>query len=254
MGKKNITEKISNLCYRALRQIVKQCYPKITLEGLENLPKEPCIFVGNHSQMNGPIIGELYLPVKCSIWCAGEMMHLRQVPAYAYQDFWSQKPMGIRWFYRILSYLIAPLSVCIFNQAHTIAVNRDHGILSTFRETVKRLEAGESVVIFPEGSEKYNAIINHFQDGFVDVASLYYKRSGKQLSFVPMYIAPRLKKVYFGKPVGFCASQPREAERQRISSWLMQEITNIATALPLHTVVPYQNIPKKEYPTNIPVR
>lgn len=32
----------------------------------------------------------------------------------------------------------------------------------------------------------------------------------------------------------------------------MDEITAVAEALPEHTVVPYRNIPKKDYPSNIP--
>ena len=32
----------------------------------------------------------------------------------------------------------------------------------------------------------------------------------------------------------------------------MDEITAIAESLPEHTVVPYRNIPKKDYPTNRP--
>ena len=41
-----------------------------------------------------------------------------------------------------------------------------------------------------------------------------------------------------------------EGERSRIRDYLMQEITDIACALPEHTVVPYRNIPKKYYPSN----
>ena len=33
----------------------------------------------------------------------------------------------------------------------------------------------------------------------------------------------------------------------------MEEITAIALSLPEHTVVPYANIPKKQYPKNIPL-
>ena len=33
---------------------------------------------------------------------------------------------------------------------------------------------------------------------------------------------------------------------------MQNEITQIAQSLPRHTVVPYNNIPKKDYPTNIP--
>ena len=84
----------------------------------------------------------------------------------------------------------------------------------------------------------------------MDIARLYYKRTGKELSFVPLYIAPKLKKMYLGKPIKFCAETPIAEERRRICDYLMNEITNIAVGLPEHTVVPYRNIPKKLYPKN----
>ena len=49
-------------------------YPKTTVEGTENLPEEPSIVVGNHSQANGPILAELYFPGKRAIWCAARRM------------------------------------------------------------------------------------------------------------------------------------------------------------------------------------
>ena len=148
--------------------------------------------------------------------------------------------------------MIAPLSVCVFNNANTIGVYHDSRILSTFKQTVARLQQGASIVIFPEHNVPYNHILCEFQDRFIDVAKLYYKKTGKELAFVPLYIAPTLKKMYLGKPIRFCAANPMEQERKRICEYLMEEITEIACSLPQHTVVPYQNIPKKEYPTNIP--
>jgi len=179
-------------------------------------------------------------------------MHLKDVPEYAYRDFWSAKPKAVRWFYKLLSYVIAPLSVCVFNNANTIGVYHDTRILSTFKQTVQHLQNGSHVVIFPEHSAAHNHILCQFQDRFIDVAKLYFKRTGKEVSFVPMYLAPRLKKMYFGKPIRFCADHPMEEERQRICAYLMEQITEIAMSLPEHTVVPYNNIPKKDYPTNIP--
>ena len=139
----------------------------------------------------------------------------------------------------------------LINNANTIGVYHDNRILSTFRQTVQQLQQGSSVVIFPEHDVKHNHIVYDFQDKFIDIAKLYYKKTGKELSFVPMYIAPKLKKICLGKPVQFCAAKPMDAERSRICTYLMDEITAIAEALPEHTVVPYRNIPKKEYPSNI---
>ena len=98
----------------------------------------------------------------------------------------------------------------------------------------------------------HNHIVCQFQDKFIDVAKLYYKRTKKEVAFVPMYLAPNLKKMYFGEPIRFCPDNPIEEERKRICDYLMQQITEIAVSLPEHTVVPYNNIPKKAYPSNIP--
>lgn len=244
-------KKISPL-FRIIKWLVKVFYPKIEVIGVENLPAEPAIIVGNHTQMNGPIACELYFPGNRYTWCAGQMMHLKEVPAYAYEDFWSRKPKYSRPFYKLLSYIIAPLSVCVFNNADTIGVYHDARIISTFKNTVSRLQEGASVVIFPEHGVPHNHIVCQFQDKFIDIAKLYFKRTGKELVFVPLYIAPTLKKMYIGKSIRFCSANSIEQERQRICAYLMNQITEIACALPKHTVVPYRNIPKKEYPSNIP--
>ena len=134
-----MSKKVSPI-YKVIKALVRLFYPKMEIVGTENLPDEPTIIVGNHTQMNGPIACELYFPGNRYIWCAGQMMHLKEVPAYAYQDFWSNKPKYIRWFYKLLSYIIAPLSVCVFNNANTIGVYRDNRIISTFKETVQKLQ------------------------------------------------------------------------------------------------------------------
>lgn len=238
----------SYICFRFLRFFVWLFYPKIRIEGLENLPETPCVVVANHSQMNGPIACEIHFPGSRAIWCAGQMMHMKDVPAYAFADFWSQKPKWTKPFYKVLSYAIAPVSACIFQNANTIAVYRDSRIISTFKNTVQALTAGKNVVVFPECYEPHNHIVNQFQDRFVEVAKLYYKRTGEKVCFVPMYIAPKRKTMYVCEPIVYQPDTPAEEERNRICEYLMTEITKKAESLPVHTVVPYANISKKDYP------
>ncbi len=239
--------------YRVIRWLVLLFSPKYRIFGAENLSGGPCVIVGNHSQMYGPIAGELYTPVPHYVWCVGEMMHRETVADYAFQDFWSGKPRAVRWFYRLLSRMLPPLSVLIFTSAHTIPVYRDARLLTTFRQSVNRLREGCSLVIFPEHYTEHNNIVHDFQERFVDVARLYFKKTGRELCFVPMYVAPRLGSIHYGTPVPFRADAPIEEERRRICTELMDAITAIAVALPEHTVVPYPNIPKKDYPKNIPL-
>ncbi len=247
-------KKIQYGVYRAIRWLVEQLYPKMQVVGLENLPEEPCLIVGNHAQMHGPIAGELYFPGQHFVWCAGEMMHWREVPAYAYRDFWSRKPRGIRWFYKLLSYVITPLSVCVFNHAHTIPVYRDRRVFDTFRQTIEKLETGAHVLVFPEHDEPHDHILCDFQTGFIQVARSYYQQTGRELAFVPLYLAPSLKTMYLDEPIRFRAETSIREERRRICDELMVAIREMACALPRHRVVPYNNIPKKKYPFNTPLK
>jgi len=245
-------EKKTSFIYKIIRWFVWLFSPKFRLLGRENLPEEPCVVVGNHCQMFGPIAGELFFPGRHEIWCAGEMMRLKEVPAYAYEDFWSFKPKAVRWFFRLASYLIAPLSVCVFNNAHTIPVYHDVRLRSTYRLSMDSLDAGENLIIFPEHNRTYNHILYDFQERFLDLARFYHKKTGKELQFVPLYIAPRLSLMILGRPIRYCASGPIEEERRRIKTCLMQEITALAESLPEHTVIPYRNIRKRDYPRNHP--
>lgn len=238
--------------YRIIKTLVWLFYPRMEVVGEENLPEGPAILVGNHAQMHGPIAAELYLPGQHYTWCAGEMMHRKEVADYAYQDFWSEKPPTIRWFYRLLSYLIIPLAVCVFNHANTIGVYHDSRIISTFRTTVQKLQDGSRVVIFPEHGEPCNRILYQFQTRFIDVAKTYAKKTGESLPFVPMYVAPKRKQLVLGTPVYFDPDAPIERERERITAAMMEQITQIACGLPRHKVVPYRNMAKRFYPFNLP--
>ena len=239
-------------CYRAIRRSVSALYRRYRIQGLEHLPREGCVLVGNHCQAHGPLVGELRLPFPRKTWCASEMMERDEVADYAFRDFWSQNPKWTHPFYRLLSHLIVPLAVLLFNHAETIPVYRDSRLLSTFRETLRCLEEGRSVLIFPEQDKRCNHILDDFQEHFIDVAKLWHRRSGKALAFVPMYICPALRVICFGKPVIYDPAAPIEAERERIKGELVQRITALAEALPRHRVVPYRPQPKKYWHYNRP--
>lgn len=243
-------KKKTTVSYKIIRTLVRLFYGNMEVVGLENLPEDNTVIVGNHSQLHGPIAAELFMKDNCYIWCAGQMMNLKDVPEYAFWDFWSQKPKWIQPFYKVMSYVIAPLSVCIFNNARTIAVYRDMRIMSTFKETIKLMQKGANIIIFPEKDEKMNHILYQFQENFIDIAKLYHKKTGVELTFVPLYIAPKLKKMYIGKGIRYQSAHEMADEKARISRYLSDEITKMASDLPKHTVVPYRNIPKRYYLTN----
>lgn len=237
-----------SLLYKVIRKIVKGCYKEKTVFGAENIPSEPSLIIGNHAQMHGPLYAELYFPRPKKVWCIGEMLNKKEAPAYAYKDFWSYKPKWCKWFYKLLAHVVSPLLVFLFKNSDTIGVYKDTRVLATFKNTVKALKDGEHVVIFPECPQEYNEIVNEFQLHFVDVAKLYYKQTGKRLSFVPTYIAPSLNAVVYGKPIEYDPTMSADTQRKVVCEYIKTEITRLAKELPRHRVVPYANIKKKDYP------
>ena len=244
-------EKKISRTYRFIKASVRFFYLKMEVFGEENLPEGPCIVAGNHSQANGPVACELYFPGRHATWTIAEMMDRKTVPAYAYRDFWSKKPKGVRWFYKLVSHLIGPLSECIFTNADTIPVYKDRRIFETFQLTTDALKNGRRVIIFPEEYTEYNNIVHQFQTGFVDVAKRYYRETGEEISFVPLYVCPGLRRLVIGKPISYNHEAKIKDEQRRICRYLMDEISEMAYALPRHRVVPYPNVSKKDYPENI---
>lgn len=243
-------KKLSWYVYRAVCAVVRRLIPMPEISGLENLPQgRPCIIVGNHAQAYGPVYAELYLPFARSVWCRAEMMNMRELPDYAYQDFWSKKPRWCRWFYRLLAYVATPVCVCVMKNAHCVPVYRDGRILTTLRESLKRMNAGENIVIFPEQEVPHNDVVWEFQSGFINLASLYFRQTGQAVDFVPVYIAPRLRRVCFGVPVAFDPASNHREEGPRVARALMDAVTDLALALPPHVVVPYPNLPKRRFPS-----
>jgi hypothetical protein len=151
-------EKNNGLIFNVSVALVKIFYKKRKFLGLENLGEEPSLIIGNHAQIHGPLACQLYFPSKKRIWCIGQMMHLKEVPSYAYQDFWAYKSKWIRWFYKLLSYVIAIPASYYLSRADTLAVYKDARLLVTYKETMTRLEEGNNIIIFPECHEDFNDI------------------------------------------------------------------------------------------------
>src|SRR5690554_6333513 len=234
------------LLFRIIFFFVHLFYVKIQVHAKEAL-EEGSIYVANHAQINGPIVSYLYHPNKKKIWVISDMCHIKTVPSYAMEDFWGHKKKPFRFFYKILSYLIAPLSVHIMKNGGTIPVYRSMAISKTFQKTMESLQAKEDVVIFAENRSPYNHIINDFSENFVDVAKIYFKRHQKRLNFYPVYICPKLKKMMIGSKITFDETKDIVEERSKVTRHLKDEITSMALSLPRHKVIPYDAKEKRKY-------
>lgn len=236
------------LLFRLLRRIVRLVYRKYQVELQAELLPPGNIYVSNHAQLHGPLGQYLYFPQKRFIWVIGQMFNRKEVTTYAMEDFWRNKSRKTKWLYKLFSILIvAPIGSSLFRTADTIPVYKDIRLRKTMSQTIKCLDEGNDVIIFPENRNPYNQYINEFQRNFIDIARPYTKKTNKPLWFYPMYTCHQLKKILIGKPIKYDQANDIDSERTRICKYLQEEITKLGDSLPNHTIIPYINVKKKDY-------
>ena len=176
------------------------------------------------------------------------MMSAKEIPDYAYHDFWDEKPKALKPLFRLLSYIIAPFASCVMRCGDTIAVYHDTRVINTFRTTVKKLNEGNHIIIFPECKRGYNQILCAFQENFIDVAKLYYKKTGKEVCFVPMYLAPR-PRMLPRTPYFSCQTLARAVTFSPISRERAARLSRSMISMVLSAAAQARGLPQKVPPT-----
>ena len=111
-------------------------------------------------------------------------------------------------------------------QLEVIPVYRDHPmeLIKTFRATVEAMQAGDNILIFPENpnAEGQDHGYEHeglgkLFDGFMMLATIYYKRTHKACRFLPMYAHKGTRTLNFGHEVVYNPkAEDEETERLRV--------------------------------------
>lgn len=216
--------------------------PKIEYEvELDN--SRPIVFIGNHCQIHGPLMGHFGFLEDARIWCTNEVLYWKSCPEYAFDMFLGgyQKPKNKQWLYRILSYLMTPLLLLAFRGADVIPVYRDARLVTTYNKSAETINDGKNIIIYPECPEPLNDFINKFNPGFVDIARFMKLKAKKEIVFVPIYLAPELKTIKVGKPIEYDYSRNVKEQREELLEKLQNEVTRLGESLPEHKVVYFIN-------------
>jgi len=176
--------------------------------GRENIPaKGAFIFAANHSSYLDPLIMSVS----------------------------TRRPLYFITRIKLLSY---PVIGWILKHANTIPVKNHGRDLSVIKDSLRVLDKGKSVAIFPEGTRVKDRKIHRAKLG---VGMLVYKA---RVPVVPAYIEgtfdalPRRVrtfkrhpvKIYIGKPIDFtkeCAGEQAKETYQRISDEIMRQIAEL---------------------------
>ena len=222
---------------RTMRWIYRVLYPffhcRVNLPAELRDSGEPVVFIGNHYNIFGPFSFILSMPVVARAWInvelvreetAGEALHSGMAKLL---PFLGERPRN--W----LCTKIAHMGCGTLARLGVIPVDRNQPstLISTMRESLRALEAGQNLVIFPEiGLPEYSLTsVTPFFSGFATLGRLYYRKTGKALRFCPCYIDEQHHQIRIGETVSWNPENPdASAETERVSETLNQRIREMA--------------------------
>jgi 1-acyl-sn-glycerol-3-phosphate acyltransferase len=224
---------VSVLC-----KLFRQLILKLRIHGWGNAFRclsrgEPLIFVSNHIGSYGPLSLISTLPLKLYPWVAHEVTELQKV-AKRLQDEFTELELRLRpplsvW----LARLIGRICVFIMRDLQAIPVYvESRRIRDTLERSLELLLKGKNILVFPENKERpLNEVLGEFSTGFLAMARLYYQRTRKAISFLPVAVNQKVRGVQIGKPIRFRSGRPFHEEKRRLKRELEQAIYSMYCCL-----------------------
>lgn len=201
--------------YNVLIGMYRGLSPKFTTTWAEPFVDEPCVFICNHAGAFGPMDMCAHFPHtdNCFSWLNHDMMDPKLVPAYVRQDYWWKPGCWAEPLLNVtLPYLAAAILPPVLRSAPGIPVYHDQRVILTMRNSLRMLKDGHFLIIFPEQPSGYKSHHTWINTGFLNIAPLYYKATGKALRFYPVHTDHRGHSFTVAKPIQFDPARPLEEQ------------------------------------------
>ena len=190
------------------------------------LPKQ-AIIISNHNAKSGPMAIEVSFPMFNVKWGAGEMFGgFSSRYNYLRNILYIQKLGKGKLSATLRACFEAIFSPMLYKGMKFIPTFTDMRFLHTVKCSEAVLDAGESVLIFPEDSSKgYLDEITKALPGFVMLAELYNKKKDCDIPILPLYYHKRTRRILVGEAFsektlceqGLTREEIAEVGRQRIN-------------------------------------
>ncbi|MBO5502671.1 MAG: 1-acyl-sn-glycerol-3-phosphate acyltransferase [Clostridia bacterium] len=223
--------------HRGMRVLYGLVYPFCHCKG--EVPPEirqhedPIIFVCNHYEIFGPLALMTSLKARFRVWCNEGLLEMEENVDKLVDGAVVMAPVFSKRIMEKILHWISPLIDWVFAKLRAIPVSRSETtkLLHTMRQSVQAMEMGESLVIFPEKGEPHYALggVTPFFPGFAMVGEFVSRKWKRPVSFCPLHIDQKGRKLRFGPLVQYIpgTGDPKE-ESQRVSDVLYEHMQNLA--------------------------
>lgn len=197
--------------------------------GKKNLRKddEARVFIANHYEIYGPIAVFLRFPFKFRPWVIDKMCDEKSIEAQMSIGFYN----NYKWIPKFIKVIIVKIAkrflLFVIRFARPIPVSRDNprANIKTMQTSTEVLNKKTSIVIFPERNSVKQGV-GEFMTGFEYLGKYYYQKTGKKISFYPLFVSHKKSSMYIEKPVIFNPENDPAEEKKRIVNELFTSMQN----------------------------
>lgn len=215
---------------KLLLKIVRFFFRKPQIYGIERIDyTNPAVFVSNHLGAYGPVMLMLFFPFRLIPWVTHQITDFRLCPEYIKKDFIEPDLKFKPPFSNILASIIGPICVMLMKYLQAIPVYKKSPRLRlTFKQSLRELTCGRNLLIFPEISGTAgNEGVKEFDKGFINIAELFYEKTGVAVNFYPVSVDKSEKSIRIGGKIPFDPKSPLVMERERIVKYLRDSILDM---------------------------
>ena len=202
-----------------LRSVVRFFTHRMTTVWEEPFDGQPAVFCPNHAGLYGPVDMMAHFEL-CDIarpWFNAAVADPKQIPAYVRQDYWWKPGCALEPLYNAtLPYLAAALMPPVMRTVPGIPVYHDMQVLKTFRQSLKCIQEGEHLVIFPQQPSGYKSHHMTLNKGFLQIAVMAQRSAKVALKFYPVHIDHRHHTITVKKPIAYDLTRTLAQQEQEI--------------------------------------
>ena len=216
------------LYFRALKRIMKIRYKKPEFVYLGDEFVNGALILSNHEGTDAPMALEIYCDKPIRMWGSYEMNSgLCKLYKYQSRVYYHEKKHWNLNLSRLFCLIASPLTWLFYSGFDLISVYKDTRLIKTLRESVRAIESGDNILIFPEDSTNgYLSELEGFHEGFVLLAELCLKR-GIDLPIYVSYFRKSDNTYIFDAPVKFSELSAKYQSREEIAYHLCKRCNEL---------------------------
>jgi hypothetical protein len=189
-------------------------------------PDGPTAYICSHSNLRGPLATLCWLPFAVRPWVLHVFME-RETCRAQYRDYTFSQRFGMPEPAASLAAGAAAEYVsALMRSLGAIPVYRGMAqIRETFQETVAALQAGDSILIFPNVDyTDTSGNVGEVYEGFLLLERFWRRLSDQTLQFVPLRLDTAGRRITAGEAVTFDRSAEWRVEMRRVKETLRAEM------------------------------